>query len=162
MPVVPPGLPASNLVLMLLTSESPNLYNAVANLGDFTGPGQSTTTVDVSKHGDKFRNFVATLIDPGTITCPVWFVPTEPTLAGNAQALAELEQSRAFKSWLITFVDDAGIITDPQMTFNAYVSKFSLKEPVAGVYSADAEFRISGAITYLWDATVMPSGQALP
>jgi len=162
MPLVPPGLPASNLVLFLQTTESPALYNAIANLGDFTGPGQSTTTVDVSKHGDKFRNFVTTLIDPGTISCPVWFVPSEPTLAGNQQALAELEQNRSFQTYVISFVDDAGIMTDPQMTFNAYVSKFSLKEPVAGVYSADTEFRLSGPLVYLWDSTVMPAGQALP
>lgn len=162
MPLVPPGLPASNLVLFLKTTESPALYNAIANLGDFTGPGQSTTTVDVSKHGDKFRNFVATLIDPGTLACPVWFVPSEPTLAGNQQALAELEQNRSFQSYLIAFTDDTGIITEPQMEFNAYVSKFSLKEPVAGVYSADTEFRLSGPLTYLWDTTVMPAGQPLP
>jgi len=159
MPTLPSGIPTSNLVLMLQTTPSPARYNAVANLGDFTGPTQQTTAVNTSKHGNKFMQYVMCLIDPGTISCPTWFDPSLPTLAGNPQALAELLQSRSFEHWLITFVDDAGIITLPQMEFDAYVSKFSLKEPVNGVYQADTEFRISGPITYLWGATVMPSGQ---
>ena len=165
MPALPPGIPTSNLVLMLQTTASPALYNAVANLGDFTGPTQQTTTVNTSKHGDKFMNFVACLIDPGTLSAPCWFDPSRPTLAGNAQALAELLQSRSFETYLIAFVDDAGVIvptTGPQLTFNAYVSKFSLKEPVNGVYQSDTEFRLSGPLEYLWPSTVMPVGQAIP
>ncbi len=165
MPAVPAGIPTSNLVLMLQTSPSPALYNSIANLGDFTGPTLQTTTVNTSKHGDKFMNFVACLIDPGTLSCPTWFDPSQPTLAGNSQALAELELSRAFETYLIAFVDDTGAIvptTGPQMTFNAYVSKFSLKEPVNGVYQADTEFRLSGPITYLFQSTVMPMGQPIP
>lgn len=165
MPALPSGVPTSNLVLMLQTQASPALYNAIANLGDFTGPTMQTTTVNTSKHGNKFMQFVACLIDPGTLSCPTWFDPSEPTLAGNTQALAELLESRSFESYLIAFVDDTGLIvptTGPQMTFNAYVSKFNLKEPVNGVYTADTEFRLSGPVTYLFAPTVMPAGQAIP
>lgn len=165
MPTLPDGIPTSNLVLMLQTTASPPLYNAIANLGDFSGPGIQTTLVNTSAHGDKFMKYVACLINPGTITCPVWFDPSKPTLAGNSQALFELELSRSFESWLVAFVDDSGDIvagTGPQFTFNAYVSKFSMKAPVNGVYQADAEFGISGAITPLFQPTVMPVGQPIP
>ena len=165
MPAKPDGIPTSNLVLMLQTTVSPPLYNAIANLGDFAGPTMQTTLVNTSAHGDKFMKFVACLINPGTLQCPTWFDPSKPTLAGNPQALAELELSRSFESYLVAFVDDAGIIvpvTGPQFTFNAYVSKFSMKAPVNGVYTADTEFGLSGAITYLFQPTVMPLGQAIP
>lgn len=164
MPAVPPGIPTSNLVLFLQTQFSPPLYNAIANLGDFTN-SQSTTTVDVSKHGDKFRAFVATLEDGGTWTFPCWFVPTEPTLAGNPKALSELQHSRSLETWLVAFVDDLGVIvpvTGAQCWFNAYVTKFGLKAPVAGVYSADTELRTTGAINYLFPTTSMPAGQTGP
>ncbi len=161
---IPAGIPTSNLVLMLQTQDSPALYNSVANLSDFTGPTLSTTTVDTSHHGNKFRDFVATLIDTGTIAFPTFFDPSQPTLAGNPQALTELLLSRELKTWLLAFVDDDGIIvptTGPQMLVNAYVTKFSLKEPVAGVYTADTELRSSGKPTFLFPTTVMPAGQPL-
>lgn len=161
---LPPGVPTSNLVLMLQTQASPPLYNAVANLGDFTN-SQSTTTVDVSKHGDKFRAFVATLIDGGTLTFPCWFDPTQPTLAGNPQALSELQHSRSLEVWLVAFVDDSGIIvptTGPQLAFAAYVTKFALDAPVAGVYKANTELRTTGKVEYLFPTTVMPAGQSGP
>lgn len=159
---LPPGIPASNVVIMLGLETSPPTYAAVANLGDFAGPSQSATTVDVSKHGDKFRRFVETLIDTGTVTMPCWFDPSVPTLAGNADAISELFKSRQLRTWLMAFVDDAGIITEAILQFNAYVSKFSMKFPVAGVWSADVEFRTDGEAVYLWATTTPPTGQPLP
>src|SRR6266478_5055747 len=89
---LPAGIPSSALVLFLKTTESPALYNPIANLGDYTGPSQTSTIVDVSKHGDIFRRKVKTLVDSGTLASPCWFDPSVPTLAGNPQALAELAQ----------------------------------------------------------------------
>lgn len=159
---VPPGIPASNIVIALGLETSPPTYAAVANLGDFAGPSLSTTTVDVSKHGDKFRRFVATLIDGGTVSMPCWFDPSEPTLAGNPDSISELQKSRELRNWVMTFQDDDGVFTEPIISFNAYVTKFSQKFPVAGVWSADVEFRIDGEPIYLWSDTSTPTGQTLP
>lgn len=167
MAALPPGLPTSNLVLMLQTTASPLAWNTVANLGDYTGPQGSSTVVDVSKHGDTFRRKLKTLMDAGMLAAPCWFDPSQPTHAGNSQALAELFQNQTtLSTWLITFVDSNGLIVPaspanngPQMTFNAYVTKFSMKEPVAGVYAADVELTIDGKPQYLWQTTTMPVGQ---
>ena len=164
---LPPGIPTSNLVLLLQTTDSPAAYNIVANLGDYTGPQSTSTVVDVSKHGDKFRRKLKTLLDSGILATPCWFDPSLPTHAGNSQALLELYQNQtALETWLVAFVDDTGTIippspanNGPQFYFNAYVTKFSLKEPVAGVYAADLELTIDGAVTPLWETTVMPAGQ---
>lgn len=164
---LPPGIPTSNLVLLLLTTNSPAAWNIMANMGDYTGPQSTSTVVDVSKHGDKARRKLKTLLDSGILAAPVWFDPSQPTHAGNAQAFLELYQNQtALETWLIAFVDDAGVIVPaspandgPQCTFNAYVTKFSLKEPVAGVYAADLELTIDGQIEFLFDATTMPAGQ---
>ncbi len=160
----PPGIPTSNLQLFLALETSPVTYSAVANAGDFTGPGLSATDVDVSKHGDDWRNFVTTLKDGGTFAFPCWFDTTVPTLAGNPNALFELFDSRQLRSWVLAFTDTAGIIeSDGELvSFNAYVHKFSLKGPVAGVLSADTELRITGAVTKLWIDTTPATGQPLP
>lgn len=159
----PPGIKTSNLVIFLALETSPVTYAAIANLGDFTGPAQSATVVDVSKHGDDFRRFVQTLKDTGTIGAPCWFDPSVPTLAGNADALAELFQSGDLRSWLMAFIDpDTGLITEAVLSYNAYVSKFSLDAPVAGVWKATTEFRTDGKATYLWATTPTPTGQPLP
>ncbi len=158
----PPGIPASQFQIFLALETSPVTYAAIANLGDFGGPSMAATVVDVSKHGDKFRRKLTTLLDSGTVTAPCWFDPTVPTLAGNPDAITELFKSRELRAWLIAETDEDGIITDPVMSFNAYVSKFSQKLPVAGVWSADTEFLIDGEVAYLWEDTAAPTGQPLP
>lgn len=166
---VAPGIPTSNLVLFLQTQESPALYNPIANLGDFTGPAQARTMVDVSKHGDNFFRFVGTLVDSGTLATPCWFDPSQPSLAGNPLALASLVKSfqtgadQALQRWLLAFIDSVGAIVHPGVAlFNAYVSKFSLEAPVKGVWKASTELRIDGEVDYLFTTTVMPTGQAIP
>lgn len=164
---LPPGIPTSTLVLMLQTTDSPRAWNTIANLGDFTGPQSSSTVVDVSKHGDTFRRKLKTLMDAGILAFPCWFDPSQPTLAGNSEAIAELYQNQTkLSTFLLTFVDANGLIVPaspandgPQMTFNGYVTKLSLKEPVAGVYAADTEITIDGKPEYLWQSTIMPAGQ---
>ena len=159
---LPPGVKTSNLVIFLALDTSPVTYAAIANLGDFTGPAQQATVVDVSKHGDSYRRFVTTLKDSGTVGTPCWFDPSVSTLAGNPDALAELFQSQDLRAWLMAFVDDTGTITEAVLSFNAYVSKFSLDAPVAGVWKATTEFRTDGKVTYLWATTPAPTGQLLP
>src|ERR1017187_1628613 len=111
---LPPGIPTSNLVLLLLTTPSPAGWNILANLGDYTGPQSTSTVVDVSKHGDKYRRKIKTLLDSGILATPCWFDPSLPTHAGNSQALNELYQDQtALESWLVAFVDDNGIIIPP-------------------------------------------------
>ena len=164
---LPPGVPTNSLVLMLATTPSPLAWNTIANLGDFTGPGFTSTVVDVSKHGDTFRRKLKTMADAGVLTFPTWFDPSLPGHAGNAQALGEMAANIGTQfTFLLTFVDSSGNIVPasaanngPQMTFNGYVTKFALKEPVAGVYTSDTEITIDGKPTFLWQATVMPAGQ---
>lgn len=158
----PPGVKTANLVIFLALETSPVTYAAIANLGDFSGPQQSATVVDVSKHGDSYRRYVQTLKDTGVVSCPCWFDPSVSTLAGNADALAELFQSGDLRAWLMAFVDDSGTITEAVLSYNAYVSKFSLDAPVAGVWKATTEFRTDGKATYLWATTPTPTGQPLP
>lgn len=161
---LPSGVKTANLVIFLALESSPVEYAAIANLGDFSGPQQSSTVVDVSKHGDSYRRYVTTLKDTGVVGAPCWFDPSVSTLGGNPDALAELFQSQDLRSWLMAFVDDDGIITadGAMLSFNAYVSKFSLDAPVAGVWKATTEFRTDGKATYLWATTDAPTGQPLP
>jgi hypothetical protein len=159
---VPPGIPAAPIVIALGLETSPPTYSAIANLGDFAGPTQSTTTVDVSKHGDTWRRFVATLKDGGTVSMPCWFDPTNNTLAGNPDAIAELQKSAELRNYVMAFLNADGTFGDAIISFNAYITKFSQKFPVAGVWSADVEFRIDGEPVYLWADTTPPTGQLLP
>ncbi len=145
------GTPTEPLQLFLAANPvtSPQTYTAVANTGDFTGPGMSAAVVDVSAHGDPWRRKISTLKDPGTVAFPCWFVTTEPSLAGNPNALADLFLTQDLRSWQLAFADDTtGLITESLCFFNAFVSKFSLKGPVAGVLSADTELTIDGDIVF--------------
>lgn len=158
------GIPTSNLQIFIALETSPVRYSALANVGDFGGPSMSRTVVDVSKHGDQWVRNVVTLKSGGTLPFPCWFDPSVPSLAGNSSALEELFISGDLRSWLLAFTDGSGIIEAGGLllSFNAYVSKFSLKGPVKGVLSADTELLIDGEVTSLWATTVTPTGQPLP
>lgn len=159
-----PGIPTSNLQIFLALETSPVQYSAVANVGDFGGPGMTRTSVDVSKHGDQWVRNVVTLKSGGTLPFPCWFDPSVPTLAGNEDALWELFDSGDLRSWLLAFTDNDGIIEADGLlfSFNAYVQNFATKGPVKGVLSADTVLLIDGAVNKLWADTITPTGQLLP
>ncbi len=149
------GLPTEPMVLALSLLDSPTIYEDVANTGDYTGPGRSYTVVDVSSHGNRARRKITTLLDEGTLAFPLWFIPgadLEPTHTDNTNGLQAIFERGDLRAWSLRFNDDLGTA----YFFNAYISKFSLKGPVAGVLSADVELTIDNTIGTGTDAGGAP------
>lgn len=139
------GLPTEPMVLALAQLASPTIYVDVANTGDYAGPGRSYTVVDVSAHGHRARRKITTLLDEGTLAFPLWFIPgadLEPSHTDATNGLQAIFERGDLRAWSLRFNDDLGTA----YFFNAYISKFSLKGPVAGVLSADVELTIDDTI----------------
>ena len=139
------ALPTEPAVLAIGTLESPVTYIDIANTGDYDGPSSSYTVVDVSAHGHRARRKITTLLDSGSNAFPCFFIPgadLEPTHTGAANGMKAIFERGDLRAYSLRFNDDLGTA----YFFNAYISKFSEKEPVAGVSTADVELTIDDTI----------------
>jgi hypothetical protein len=140
------GLPTEPMVLALARINSPTIYDDVANTGDYSGPSRSYTVQDVSAHGHRARRKITTLLDEGTVDFPLWFIPTanaEPSHTDNTRGLQGIFERGDLRAWCLRFKDSPGTA----YFFNAYISKFSYKGPVAGVFSADVSLLIDDVVS---------------
>lgn len=112
----------------------------VANLRTLSGPSLSAETLDVSTHdGAGYREFVASLLDPGELTAEiVW----DPANATHTAFITDLV-ARTITTWHVVW-PDAGAA---DWAFSAMVTGFAPSAPVDGELSASVTLKISGAIT---------------
>lgn len=140
------ALPTEPMVLAIATLDSPPVYIDIANTGDYDGPNSSRTVVDVSAHGNPARRKITTLLDSGTIAFPLFFIPgagLEPTHTSAANGLQAIYERNDLRAYSLRYRDDEGTAR----FFNALISKFGEKGPVAGVLTADVELTIDDVIT---------------
>jgi len=153
---IPIAIPAIGTLLQVGNGASPEIFNSIANIGDITGPGTSATVVDVTSHTSvsaPWRQKIPTLLDAGTVTLPLYYVPSSgaPTGAGTfmghsfTAGLGRLFINRGLSpgvpyNWKIIYPD--GLNTTDE--FQAFVTKYSQKAPVAGVLTCDVELTITG------------------
>lgn len=156
MSTFPIAIPAIG-TLLKVGYGSPEAFYSVANIGDITGPSISAAVVDVTSHTSPsapWHDKITTLLDAGTITLPLYFVPasTAPGAPGQfmghgfVSGLGKLFTNRGLApgigyNWKIVFPD--GVPTT--YAFVAWISKYSQKAPVAGVLTADLELTITGS-----------------
>lgn len=143
--------PAINTLLKISNQGSPLTFNTIANVGDLTGPSMAAAVVDVTSHSTNtpWRQKIATLIDPGSVTLPLYFVPSSPGSDGTpatpeghngTNGLLSVFAGRQLREYSLTFPDAAATT----YYFQAYITKFNFKAPVAGVLTADVDFTLTG------------------
>lgn len=143
--------PAQNTLLKIATAGSPSVYNVIANVGDLNGPTMNGEVVDVTSHstGSPWRQRIVTLLNPGEISIPLFFIPSSPgtntpntPFGHNASTgLLSIFTSRALESYSVTFPDAAATT----WYFSGYITNFSQTAPVAGVLTAQVTFTMTGA-----------------
>lgn len=141
----PIALPAINTFLYLGSTASPPVYGSpVANVGDYTGPGMSKTVVDVTSHSNPnpWRQKITTLIDAGDLALPMYFIPSD----SNMQALMEVfaTNGQAGIRWFKLAFSDG----ETDWFFQASISKWMLKAPVAHVITVDVTFSLTGLVQF--------------
>lgn len=150
------AIPAIGTLLQVGNGASPEIFNSIANIGDLSGPSVQAAVVDVTSHTSTsapWRLKIPTLLDPGTITFPLYFDPASGGASGAGTfeghnwttGLGRLFINRGLSpgipyNWKIVFPD--GVPTTYE--FQGYITKYSQKEPVAGVLTADMELTLTG------------------
>ena len=134
--------PAINTFLKLGNGASPETYTTVANVGDITGPGIAATVVDVTSHSnpDPWRRKITTLLDAGQVQFKLYFIPDDQ----GHKSLLTVFTTRALRDWQLEFPDPTPTI----WPFQAFLTKFSTTEMVAGVIEATCVLDIVGPIQF--------------
>jgi hypothetical protein len=138
------AIPAINTLLQYGNGNSPEGWTTVANIGDYAGPDMQSTIVDVTSQstGNYWRQKITTLLDSGSLSAPLYFVPNDP----GHQALLEIFAGRSGNTgnatfWRILFPVAAGSVP---WIFQGWLSSFKMKMPVAGVIEAAIVITFTG------------------
>jgi len=70
-------------------------FTAIAELRNVTGPALTKSALEATTHASSAKEQIPGLKDPGTLTFPVNWIPTDPTHAFSSAAAASLG-----KDWL--------------------------------------------------------------
>lgn len=137
------GFPAyGTLVQVLKSAGPPEVYETIAGIGDITGPTTSIAEAETTSHstGAPVRSFLPTLIDPGNLSFPCFWNPTDPTQSINsAYGLEYLFWARRVTKFQL-------VLPDPShraRQFKGYVQNISEAYPTAGIATRNTAIRIT-------------------
>ena len=126
--------------------------NPMSTLGEvksITGPSTDVSTIDVTTHSSasagNYREFIPSLIDPGTIDVDMNWVPSDTT---HSNLWTDLQQ-RTNRDFAIQCPPAGGGATgtSANITFAAYVVGMPKEFPVDDVMKSKLSLRITGALT---------------
>ncbi|MGW0938877.1 phage tail tube protein [Streptomyces sp. NPDC002666] len=134
-----PGYDGFGAALKRGDGAEPEVFTAIANATNISGPGLSRDTVDVSSHDspDKHREFVGSLVDPGEVTVDVNYDP-----AVHDALVADLLEEEPTNFQLV-------FPSTPPVTwaFAAVMTGFEPSAPFDDKLSASITYKVSGKPT---------------
>ncbi|WP_326659628.1 phage tail tube protein [Streptomyces sp. NBC_00385] len=134
-----PGYDGFGAALKRGDGAEPEVFAAIANATNISGPGLSRDTVDVSSHDspDKHREFVGSLVDPGEVTVDVNYDPAQ-----HDELVADLTEEDPGNYQLV-------FPTTPPVTwaFAAVMTGFEPSAPFDDKLTASITYKVSGKPT---------------
>jgi hypothetical protein len=130
------------------TAGSTPSYQTLGEVKNISGPSTEVSTIDVTTHSSaasgNYREFIPSLIDPGTIDVDLNWVHSDTT----HQAIWADLQARTKRDWKIIPPPNAAGAT-ASITFQAYCTGMPKEFQTDDVMSSKITLRITGAITNL-------------
>ncbi len=113
------------------------IFTAIGNVGNFSGPGIERDTYDVTAHDspNRYREFIGGLINGGEVSCEIHYDPDK-----HDALVADFENSLP-----ITYEMEspAGEV----WTFEALITGFEREAPVDGQLAGSLSWQVSGKPT---------------
>lgn len=143
------AVPSKGCIIRISPTQSPIAYQTVAHQGTITGLNMSTKMEDVTQQdsGYPFRDFVPTLIDPGSASFTIFL---QPATAGH-KLLLTLFTNRGADATPGAPIPTEIVFSDVALTtwtFNSFIQDFKCDEPVDGVIKAQITFKATGQVTF--------------
>ena len=120
---------------------TPEVFAAVAELTDISGPSFSKDTIETTNHGstDGFREYISGLKDGGEVNLTLNFLPQGATHGYDSGLLSQLVDDEVHNYKIILTDEDATTIT-----FSAIVTSFDIAEPIDDKLSAEVTLKLTG------------------
>jgi hypothetical protein len=156
------GIPAYGTLIQVLTDAGPpEVYQSIAGITDIAGPNAQMAEIDTTSHstGVPVRSFIPSLADPGDLTFPCFWNPTDPTQSVNSPyGLEYLFWNRVITKFRLVMPDP----THRTRTFLGFVKQLSETYPVAGVCTRNSAIRITTPMTDVVAAVSLTPPSASP
>lgn len=132
---------AYGTILKIGDGGGPEVFTAIAQVTDITGPGLSLDTIDVTTHDsvDAWREFIGGLKDAGEVSFEVIFDPDSATHI----ALRTDMDSRVKRNFQLIFPDN----TSTQWNLAAFVTELEPQMAVEDALMASLTLKLSGEPT---------------
>src|SRR5262245_36991104 len=139
------GFAAYGTLLQVCSDKGPpEAFVSIAGLGDITGPTSSMGEAETTSHsGSGVRSYVPTLADPGEISFPCFWDPTDPTQAADSPyGLEYLFWNRIVTKWRL-IAPDASHYT---RVFCGFVKSLSEAYPTQGIATRQVTIRTTSPL----------------
>jgi hypothetical protein len=137
------GIPAYGTLIQVLSDPGPpEVYTNIAGAGDITGPNTALAEAETTSHstGAPVRTFIPTLIDPGDISFPCYWNPSDPTQSvSSPYGMEYLFWNRVITKFQLVNTDP----THRTRQFSGYPKTLGETYPVAGVCTRQIAIRIT-------------------
>lgn len=117
-------------------------FTTIAEVKSISGPSETRDTLDVTNMDspNQYKEFVATLIDGGTISCDINFIGDNTTQNGLR---TDMLAGTARNFQLLMANTGASLYA-----FTAFVTEFSPSFDVESIVTASISMKITGAVTF--------------
>jgi hypothetical protein len=140
------------LVLSIGTNNSPIVYTQVGEVKSVAGPDLKAETADVTnvQSPGGVKEFLPTLVDPGELSFPVNYVPTDPGQEAVYNALVASPKVRLpFELALpVSSIQTPGFTHAGYWTFTGLVVGFAIETPYDKEATVTIKIKLSGLPTY--------------
>ena len=124
---------------------SPEAFTDVAELVDISGPSGSLAMIEVTNLGSpgSAREYIASLIDNGTVSCQANFDPTNSQQSPTAGIISDRD-NRVKRNWKVVWSNAAATTA----AFAGFIESFSTDQKTGDKAVFNFAIRIVGAITW--------------
>ncbi len=146
------GFPSTNTLVQIESALTPSSFVTIAEVGDIDGLKLSGNMHDTSTHslGTPWMTQIIGLLKNQGLSFPINRDPTDATQTFSAPTgLGYIFKNRILKRYRLV----PGAFPMNAFEFDAYVSQYSEKSPVDGVYRADVTLSATGEPDFDVDAT---------
>jgi hypothetical protein len=134
------ALEAQGTVLKIGNGASPEVFTAISEIKNFTGPGGAAAVIDVTDLSSLAKEKRMGLADEGQLSFVLHYIPSDTQHA----ALRAARASRVETNFQIEFTDAS---PSTVWSFSGFVTNFSVSGSVDGVIEGNVTIEITGAIT---------------
>ena len=138
------AISAFGTLLKMGDGADPEIFTAIAEVANISGPSLSMDTIDVTNHSstDGWREFIGGLLDGGEISLDINYQPTEGTHDFTTGLLKNMS-NKTVRNFQLVFPDGSSTT----WSFSALITAFEPSEPIDNKLSAAVTLKLAGKPT---------------